>query len=189
MTWSNRNEGWKIAKSLFQRRFLCRRRRRILRSLLYDGDNYENGAKKVNWRLLQTLSRLLYLVQFIKCWLIFLELNSEGLYQRSGKKKESRCLVFSSSTKRGIRHFHFVDVQRRQRNVQKRVMHVQSCCFGDKTLLLFCRSRCRRRLRCLSSPLGWQTMHKSLRPGARFSKVPIINGPGKLLPFTLKVEV
>ena len=25
-------------------------------------------------------------------------------------------------------------------------------------------------------------------PGARFSKVPIINGPGKLLPFTLKIE-
>ena len=27
------------------------------------------------------------------------------------------------------------------------------------------------------------------RPGARFSKVPIINGPGKLFPFTLKIEV
>ena len=26
-------------------------------------------------------------------------------------------------------------------------------------------------------------------PGARFSKVPIINGPGKLSPFTLKTEV
>ena len=26
-------------------------------------------------------------------------------------------------------------------------------------------------------------------PGARFSKVPIINGPGKLFPFTLKIEV
>ena len=26
-------------------------------------------------------------------------------------------------------------------------------------------------------------------PGARFSKVPIINGPGKLLPFILKIEV
>ena len=26
-------------------------------------------------------------------------------------------------------------------------------------------------------------------PGARFSKVPIINGPGKLSPFTLKIEV
>ena len=25
--------------------------------------------------------------------------------------------------------------------------------------------------------------------GARFSKVPIINGPGKLSPFTLKIEV
>ena len=27
------------------------------------------------------------------------------------------------------------------------------------------------------------------RPGARFSKVPIINGPGKLSPFTLTIEV
>ena len=27
------------------------------------------------------------------------------------------------------------------------------------------------------------------RPGARFSNVPIINGPGKLSPFTLKIEV
>ena len=27
------------------------------------------------------------------------------------------------------------------------------------------------------------------RPGAGFSKVPIINGPGKLSPFTLKIEV
>ena len=26
-------------------------------------------------------------------------------------------------------------------------------------------------------------------PGARFSKVPMINGPGKLSPFTLKIEV
>ena len=28
-----------------------------------------------------------------------------------------------------------------------------------------------------------------LGAGARFSKVPIINGPGKLSPFTLKIEV
>ena len=28
-----------------------------------------------------------------------------------------------------------------------------------------------------------------ISPGARFSKVPIINGPGKLSPFTLKTEV
>ena len=43
------------------------------------------------------------LVQFVKCWQIFLELNSKRLYQSSGKEKESR-LVFTSSTKREIRH-------------------------------------------------------------------------------------
>ena len=47
-----------------------------------------------------------------------LELNSKGLYQSSGKEKESCCLVFLSSTKREIRHFHVVVVQRRPRNVQ-----------------------------------------------------------------------
>ena len=31
--------------------------------------------------------------------------------------------------------------------------------------------------------------HRNNAPGARFSKVPIINGPGKLSPFTLKIEV
>ena len=62
----------------------------------------------------------------------FLELNSNlGLYQSSGKGKESCCLLFPSSTKREIRHFHFVVVQRRLRNVQKSVMHVQSCCFAN----------------------------------------------------------
>ena len=37
VTWSNRDEDWKNANSLFQRRFLCRRRPRILRSLLTPG--------------------------------------------------------------------------------------------------------------------------------------------------------
>ena len=41
-------------------------------------------------------------------------------------------------------------------------MHVQSCCFTNINLLLFCRSRCRRRLCCLSSLLlsskNWATM-------------------------------
>ena len=50
----------------------------------------------------------------------FLELNSKGLYQSSGKEKESCCLVFPSSTKREFRHFHVVVGQRRQRNVQKK---------------------------------------------------------------------
>ena len=32
-------------------------------------------------------------------------------------------------------------------------------------------------------------VHRSQGPGVRFSKVPIINGPDKLLLFTLKTEV
>ena len=32
---------------------------------------------------------------------------------------------------REIRHFHVVVVQQRQRNLQKRVMHVQSCCLNS----------------------------------------------------------
>ena len=66
-----------------------------------------------------------------------LKLNSKGLHQSSGKEKESCCLLFPSSTKREIRQFHVVVVQRRQRNVQKSVMHVQSCCFAYLNLLLF----------------------------------------------------
>ena len=80
---------------------------------------------------------------------IFLELNSKGLYQSSGKEKESCCLVFLSLTKREIRHFHAVVVQLQQRNVQKSMMHMQSCCFTTINLLLFCHSSCR--YCCLSS--------------------------------------
>ena len=83
----------------------------------------------------------------------FFGVDSKGLYQRSGKEKESCCLVFPSSTKRETWHFHVVVVQRRQRNVQKRVMHVQSCGFANLNLLLFGCFRCRRRRRNLSSLL------------------------------------
>ena len=83
----------------------------------------------------------------------FLELNAKGLHESSRKEKwESCCLLFPSSTKREIRQFHVVVVQRRQRNVQKNVMHVQNCCFACLNLLLFCRSRSpRRRRRCVNS--------------------------------------
>ena len=45
--------------------------------------------------------------------------------------------MFPSSTNREFRHFHVVVVQQLLRNVQKSVMHVQSCCFADINLLLF----------------------------------------------------
>ena len=68
-----------------------------------------------------------------------LELSSRGLYQSSGKKEKNQscCIVFPSSTKREIRHFHVVVVQRRLRNVQKSVMRVQSCCFANTNLCFF----------------------------------------------------
>ena len=98
-----------------QRRRPLRLRKRLLKS---------------EFALLQTLSRLYYLVPSVKCVRIFLELNPKGLYQSSEKEKESRCLEFTCSTKREIRQFQVVVVQQRQRNVQKSVMHVQSCCFA-----------------------------------------------------------
>ena len=106
---------------------------------------------KSEFALLQTLSLLFHLVQFVKCWHFFLKLNSKWLYRSSGKEKESRlsllCLVFAFSTKREIRYFHVVVVQWWQRNIQKSVMHVHSCYFVSINVLHFCRScwRCRRR--------------------------------------------
>ena len=91
-------------------------------------------------------------------------------FNPSSEKEESRCLVFTSSTKREIRHFHVVVVQGRQRNVQKSVMHAQSYCFANLNqerikggssftlsclnLLLLSRSRWRRRGSCLTSLMG-----------------------------------
>ena len=66
--------------------------------------------------------------------------------------------MFPSTTKRKIRYFHVVFVQRRQRNVQKGVMHVQMFCFANINLLLFNCSRCRRRRRCLEVML-----HETIR--------------------------
>ena len=40
---------------------------------------------KMNSRYFKTLSRLFHLVQFVKCWQFFLELNFKRLYRSSGK--------------------------------------------------------------------------------------------------------
>ena len=57
------------------------RRRRLRKRLL-----------KSEVALLQTLSHLFHVVQSVKCWHFFLELNSKRLYRNSGKEKESRCV-------------------------------------------------------------------------------------------------
>ena len=101
--------------------------------------------------LTQTLSRLFHLVWFVKFWQIFVELILKGSIKVPEKKKKVVVFCPRPATKREIRQFHVVVVQRRQRNVSKNVMHVQSCCFACLNLLLFCRSRCRRRRRCINS--------------------------------------
>ena len=72
-------------------------------------------------------------------WMLanFFEADSKGLHQSSAKEKESCCLVFPSSTNREIRHFHVLVVQWRQRNEQKSLMRVQSCCFANLNLVFF----------------------------------------------------
>ena len=54
-----------------------------------------------------------------------------------------------------IRKFRVAVVQRWRKSVQKRVMHVQSCCFININVLLFCRSRCLHCRCCLSTLLLW----------------------------------
>ena len=102
---------------------------------------------KSEFGLLQTLQRLLHLVQFVKYWSIFLWLNSKWLYRSSGKEEKSRCLVFNSSTKRKMRHFHVVVVHWRQRNfcTKKRDARAKLL-FACLILSLFCRCRCQSSL-------------------------------------------
>ena len=60
-------------------RELKQQRRRRLR--------LRKGHFKNEVALLQTLSRLFHLAQFVKCWQLFLELNSKRLYRSSGEEK------------------------------------------------------------------------------------------------------
>ena len=73
-----------------------------------DGDVYENVVCAASNFIALIPSRLLSQILVI----FFLELDSKGLYQSSRKEKETCCFVFPSSTKREIRHFHVVVVQR-----------------------------------------------------------------------------
>ena len=65
--------------------------------------------------------------------------NPKGPYLSLEKEKGPFCVLLSYSIKRAheIRKFHVAVVQPRLRNVQKSVMHVQSCCFANKPVALF----------------------------------------------------
>ena len=80
------------------------------------------------------------------------------------QKKKKKVVVFCSpsSTKREIRTFQVVVVQRRQRNVQKKRDARAKLLFClSKPIAFFCRSRCRRR--CVNSLL----FHSRLWGGGR----------------------
>ena len=81
----------------------------------------------------------------------FLELSSRRLYQSSGKEKKSCCLVFPSST--GKQEARRSRAETAKKCTKKRVARAELL-FANLNLLLFCRSRWRRRRRCLSSLLA-----------------------------------
>ena len=67
------------------------------------------------------------------------------MYLSYEKDKENRSHVVTFSRKGEL---YVVVVQQRLRNVQKIVMHVQSCCFANLNLLLFCSFDCRCHCHC-----------------------------------------
>ena len=99
-------------------------------------------------------SWILFNFNLCRCLQNFLGLNLKGPYQSLEKGRGSfvSCspAPWSRRVKLGI-------VLLRLRNVQKSVIHMQSCCFANINLLLFCRSRCFHCQSCLSSILLWST--------------------------------
>ena len=109
-----------------------RRRRRIgNRDLKIRGRRRQRKRRwKSEFAFLQSSSRLLQVINFVRCKRTLLKLNSWEPYPSSETERKFCRLLCTSSVKREIRHFHVEVVQRRQRHVQKSVMQAQSCCFG-----------------------------------------------------------
>ena len=76
----------------------------------------------------------------LKCLRIFLELSSIGLRLSLDEEKENPCPVFLFSMKREIRINYAVSRRSRattEKKITRRAMHVQSCCFANKTYCFF----------------------------------------------------
>ena len=87
--------------------------------------------QKITLNVYQTLSRLFQFAENVKCRQISLDLISWGPHLSLERERKFLRRLFTSSIKREIRHFHVVVMQQRRRNVQKGVMHVQTCCFAQ----------------------------------------------------------
>ena len=77
----------------------------------------------------QTFSRLSQFALLLKRREFWLELKRGGRARVQTEMVEFIALSFPYSSKLKVWSFHIVVVQGQQRNVQKSVMHVQSCCF------------------------------------------------------------
>ena len=105
-------------------------------------DNKSKRHSKSGLALLQ-IHRSYFISFNLQMLAKFSGLNLKGPYLSLEKDKEIFCVVLTYPIKRArqIRKFHVAVVQRRLRNIQKRVMHVQSCYFANINLFLFYRSR------------------------------------------------
>ena len=101
-----------------------------------------------------------------------MRLNSKGPHPSSERKVKFRRYLFTFSIKRKIRYFHVVVVQQRQRNVQKSVMHVPSCCFAYdiiKPIVFLTSSLPLRRWSLKSLPPRWKRVRQNKK--WRFSSI------------------
>ena len=100
-------------------------------------DNKPEIHLKIKFALFQTSLILFHLI----CQMLvkFSGLNPKGPYLSLEKERETFCVVFTYSVKQvhEIRKFHVAVMQRWLKNVQKSVMHVQSCCFANITYCFF----------------------------------------------------
>ena len=102
--------------------------------------------------LLQTLSLLFHLVCFVKCWpKCSWSWILKDCIKVQEKKKKVVALCSRPRQNVNLSTFTLQSCNDGKRNVQESVTHVQSCCFANQPYSLFCRSRGRRRRRCLSS--------------------------------------
>ena len=68
---------------------------------------------------------------------MFLELNSKGLYQRSGKEKKVVVLCSRPRQNMNSGTFTLYSGNDGKEMYKKSMMHVQSCCFANQTYCFF----------------------------------------------------
>ena len=88
-------------------------------------------------RILLIFSRLSQFALLLEIMEFWLELKRGAVARVPTEMLEIIALPFRLSSKLNMWSFHVVVVKEQQRNVQKRVMHVQSCCFAHQTYCFF----------------------------------------------------